>query len=1257
MAHEAVYTVLAALRSQFETEISAHTSPNARAAANAYRKKSNASTEPPSISLGARQHLTMSIPVPRAGRKKSDGAAAKIEPPPATKPRPPPLVSDLPMQCELNVAFRNRVWLDIMRSGSVVLLWPLDGHPSRTGKQKHASNKSCLPVLLAQTYAGGVREYILNKKKMVGLTFLVCSCGHNVARDFPGTKWAVTPVTSLLSLDRMFKVVASSPKKLPFSHLLLGRPTAAHTVFSDSDDDTGGDCEDEVCERRTVPAKGGDYKAAKKDDVVVVDLITEICEKPVVDSMSLEEVCRRDELDSSDDEEGEAGTQEAAAAEMLRKKALAELSPDSSDDEIDAGSDDDGNNNDSDVKKETSPAMPLMTTNIGSPFEVSLCSMLNPSQRKAIDMCIGLSKSSSPPSPLVLLQGPPGTGKTTTIVRLLQVLRNRGLRVAVCASTNKAVSVVMSGFMNEAVKTGPTGGPCTPHGPNAYLVGVEDQVEPQLRGFFIHDQPDLLRASLEWCEREAVLLLEWFTQSAERRPKGSVHVMHEYPGVGDILDKIESWMSTAEIVVGFESNDFYFHAPVIYAIRENWDSFRADQASIQEAMQFLRNSTADKRNQKTKISAKGDTKIKGDGVVHSLAELQRGHLKYLAESIAHHRQFLNDHMDDRNIEMALLNQAQFVFCTLCIAGRSSLSPRNMYRGFDVLIVDEAAQPIEAELLIATTLRPKQLVLVGDPCQLSAAVESQEARRAGFGSSLMTRLVKIALEKKSTVFHMLDTQYRMDPVISKWPSDTFYGSKLKDGDCVSLLAEQRKDHFLTDMLGALSFIDCEAGREERARRGGSLYNKTEADVVAHIVSLLTDMDNGHCDSHGLSIRVLTFYRAQVAEISQRIERMQRQMASSRFFSSCHVRVDTVDSMQGSEADIIILSFVRTSRNCGFLDDARRLNVALTRAKRSLILVGRRSTLEQSDASHIVSCMESIRERDLFRTLPPAAPQIAGMNTNHHHRRHQTRHQREHQHQQYQQHQHQSQDHHHHHHQRHHRPQRQRQHQHQHKYQPQQRHQGQNQRQHPHSHQHRYDPNAQKAGVGQTAQLNLILPNRQENQMRAHQPLPQGSDAPRDNAITSSVPIWGASEYRQVDTQQVSRARALPEGAPTRLVEDESWVRPRLKKEPTLARPRHSGGDDIFRSRNTHALEDDQQHLSSKQKLNPDGRLDNPGDHRTWEKQGQFWMGEISDMLRHKHESKKKKRRRGNNHSHSRNRKKSRGKRNSGGGHGSQRRSRN
>ena len=79
----------------------------------------------------------------------------------------------------------------------------------------------------------------------------------------------------------------------------------------------------------------------------------------------------------------------------------------------------------------------------------------------------------------------------------------------------------------------------------------------------------------------------------------------------------------------------------------------------------------------------------------------------------------------------------------------------------------------------------------------------------------------------------------------------------------------------------------------------------------------------------------------------------------------VKVDTVDSMQGSEADVVILSFVRSTRKCGFLADPRRLNVALTRAKSNLFLVGRWTALASSDSSDIVSLMASVQERDLVR----------------------------------------------------------------------------------------------------------------------------------------------------------------------------------------------------------------------------------------------------------------------------------------------------
>ena len=102
--------------------ISLHSSHRETDRANAFRKKSNASTQPPAVSLSSRQHLVMSIPVPKPVKKIADGVATKIAPPPPTKPKPPPLVSDLPMQCEMKLAFRSRVWLDIMRSGSVVLL-------------------------------------------------------------------------------------------------------------------------------------------------------------------------------------------------------------------------------------------------------------------------------------------------------------------------------------------------------------------------------------------------------------------------------------------------------------------------------------------------------------------------------------------------------------------------------------------------------------------------------------------------------------------------------------------------------------------------------------------------------------------------------------------------------------------------------------------------------------------------------------------------------------------------------------------------------------------------------------------------------------------------------------------------------------------------------------------------------------------------------------------------------------------------------
>ena len=976
VAHEGVYTVLEALRKQFEVEIGDYT----------LRKKTNSGNEQPQISLNNRPHLIMTIPRPHDGKAKKNI--------PVEKPRPPPLVTEIPLICEQHVAHRSRIWLDIMRSGSVVIMWPISSTDDYVQRRKRSlCLNRALPILLGQCYGGGVRIRI-EKKKMVGLTYIVCSCGHHIARDYPGTEWAITPVTSLLSLNRMYKTVASEPKKLPFSRLLIGQPKATHLIFSDSESsdatsfsDDDEDIEDKESNRhRIIDSKNckhvDEIKATNdvKGSDSIIDLTTE-----ADDDLCHIDLCSAAGVSSSTKDTGDVASllQQSKQDVSMEMKMSAPLIPQNS---LPPSS---SSSSSSISSLQTTSSLATSherkphfqhSISIDSPYEASICKTLNPSQRKAIDLCVSLSKSGPRPSPLVLLQGPPGTGKTHTCVRLLQILQNRGMCVAVCASTNKAVSVIMEGFLKEALKRKNNKSDFV----NAYLVGVEDQVEPHLREYFIHDQPALLRSRIEQVLYAVKRMLLWFDKAMERRSENTIiNIKAEYPGchsilalldkdlrrVHDVLHVMDSWW---EFQNSDTEPDPFYLLEYIHSFDESIKSGSLEKSPEeikQDTECLLGKCSFEFCESDTDAKTTAGAKDSVESVETLLCNQMRMALSLFVQIVDNYKLYVHERAKDSDVERALLNRAQFVFCTLCISGRGSMSPRSL-RGFDVLIVDEAAQPIEAELLIATSLRPKQLILIGDPCQLSSTVQSQEARRSGFDGSLMARLIKIAKESDSMSFHMLDTQYRMDPLIAQWPSDTFYESKLKNGACVALLEKQRKNHFLTDKLGALAFIDCENGLEERAQRSGSLFNLAEAETVVHIISLLTRSHYNSTRSLTANqnmpiIRVLTFYRAQVAEIRRKLHRL----ANSNYgHATSQVRVDTVDSMQGSEADIVILSFVRTSRRCGFLADSRRLNVALTRAKQCLILVGRRSALEESDSSHVKSCLASIKDRHLVRSIP-------------------------------------------------------------------------------------------------------------------------------------------------------------------------------------------------------------------------------------------------------------------------------------------------
>ncbi|CAD6259771.1 unnamed protein product [Miscanthus lutarioriparius] len=287
---------------------------------------------------------------------------------------------------------------------------------------------------------------------------------------------------------------------------------------------------------------------------------------------------------------------------------------------------------------------------------------------------------------------------------------------------------------------------------------------------------------------------------------------------------------------------------------------------------------------------------------------------------------------DRNwIQNYCMRNATLIFCT----SSSSYRLHNVdIAPLDVLIVDEAAQVKECELVIPLRLRwLKHVVLVGDDCQLRPLVKSQVCKEAGFGISLFERLVVLNFEK-----HLLNIQYRMSPCISIFPNAKFYERKILDGPNVHS-SSYNKDYTCLP-FGSYTFINITDGREEKEGAGNSWRNLVEVAVVLHLIQ--TIFKSWKKTGQGISIGVVSPYSSQVAAIK---DKLGKKYDTSDGF---HVRVKSIDGFQGEEDDIIILSTVRSNGRgaVGFLDDNQRANVALTRARHCLWILGNANTLHKS-----------------------------------------------------------------------------------------------------------------------------------------------------------------------------------------------------------------------------------------------------------------------------------------------------------------------
>jgi ATP-dependent RNA/DNA helicase IGHMBP2 len=274
----------------------------------------------------------------------------------------------------------------------------------------------------------------------------------------------------------------------------------------------------------------------------------------------------------------------------------------------------------------------------------------------------------------------------------------------------------------------------------------------------------------------------------------------------------------------------------------------------------------------------------------------------------------------------LLQSAHVVAATLIGCSHSLLQKME----FDAVVIDECGQSLEPACWVAIQ-KSKKIVVAGDPHQLPPTVKSHVAAKAGLNVTLLDRLMKC---KEGVV--MLDTQYRMHHRIMEFSNNRFYEGRLSAHDSVA----QRSWHKEQPVVQWIDTAGC-GFEESSGEEGDSKKNEEEFMLIQK-----------HMERWGMESNwqyaLISPYRAQV-------EYMTEQCVSMH-----HVRVDTIDSFQGQEADVVYISLVRSNdrQEVGFLKDYRRMNVALTRAKRGLFIIGDSATLGEDDFfSSLLNTIES------------------------------------------------------------------------------------------------------------------------------------------------------------------------------------------------------------------------------------------------------------------------------------------------------------
>lgn len=536
---------------------------------------------------------------------------------------------------------------------------------------------------------------------------------------------------------------------------------------------------------------------------------------------------------------------------------------------------------------------------------------LNDIQSKAATDFLGSNRGT-----LRLVQGPPGTGKTTFLVSticqyLLQSLETeahlnkqnmddnniillssppRREALMICAPSNKAIYVLASRFLA--------------------AIAEDTNRDREMRVVLVGDEDKLLEETLSTNNGGTDGM------SLSQQVTNNYHFVYKFlPNLQTCLQGLEKCLKSRSA----EEEMLVPQSHVVFRLLAQFmDIAHLFKAGVKTRADSLRSALV--RLTTKKRSEKNHAKT----------------LEHLAAVLKDLRPLAGDKSLTHKVTCALIQRADVIFCTLASSG-SNVFKLHTRQGLKVrdLIVDEAAAATEAELAIPFHLRPNRVLVVGDPMQLPATVMSPMAKKFNLDRSLHQRLMQC-----NYPFIMLQEQYRMRREISKFASNQFYEGKLRNSEKVEKsfyvspcpLLEPSQDPFL--------FQDVN-GREEQ-KGNGSIQNLAEAKAVVEWIGKLRAKAK-QTDPHWFrsdKVRIITFYQAQVDLINSLLRSLGFGYAKSGLVAT------TVDSSQGCEADLVIVSFVRTCYRidgsarsiAGFLTQDQRINVALTRARYELICIG-------------------------------------------------------------------------------------------------------------------------------------------------------------------------------------------------------------------------------------------------------------------------------------------------------------------------------